>query len=289
MVSNKHGIFTWTLPAILIAAVLLPTGATAQLNQPLHQDGWILAAAHAPGAHNAIWRTDLWVHLTGNTDTSILLYLNTAGTDNSDTLGFTIPVTPGTNVIHLPDVIETYLHVGNGAWTGGIHYFLQSPGMVWARIYSTSPDGKQSFGQFVEGIPSSDYTPDNDPWYYYQSQFLYGVQHSADNRFRVNVGIVNPSDVESTYIVDMYDATGNYNLPGLPATFSVTVPPFSMIQVPDPFATVNWGNWNDVSIRVICDTDGGGAFAYASVVDNATNDAYFVRGIKQMSPSQTCR
>jgi hypothetical protein len=29
--------------------------------------------------------------------------------------------------------------------------------------------------------------------------------------------------------------------------------------------------------------DGTGAFGYLSVVDNATNDAYFVRGIKRMT------
>ena len=29
-----------------------------------------------------------------------------------------------------------------------------------------------------------------------------------------------------------------------------------------------------------------GNFAYASVVDNATNDAFFVRGVKRMFPNE---
>jgi hypothetical protein len=37
-------------------------------------------------------------------------------------------------------------------------------------------------------------------------------------------------------------------------------------------------------IRTICHTEGAGTFAYASVVDNATNDAYFLRGAKQLFP-----
>jgi hypothetical protein len=36
---------------------------------------------------------------------------------------------------------------------------------------------------------------------------------------------------------------------------------------------------------VRCKTDGAGGFAYASVVDNATNDAFFVRGVKKMAPT----
>jgi len=54
------------LTAVRIAAVtatvvaLVVPSVSAQLNQALHQDGWILAAAHAPGLHGSIWRTDLW-------------------------------------------------------------------------------------------------------------------------------------------------------------------------------------------------------------------------------------
>jgi hypothetical protein len=33
---------------------------------------------------------------------------------------------------------------------------------------------------------------------------------------------------------------------------------------------------------VEAESEGTGAFGYISVVDNATNDAYFVRGIKTM-------
>lgn len=37
-------------------------------------------------------------------------------------------------------------------------------------------------------------------------------------------------------------------------------------------------------IQVSCQTEGAGSFAYASVVDNATNDAYFLRGAKKLFP-----
>jgi len=36
----------------------------------------------------------------------------------------------------------------------------------------------------------------------------------------------------------------------------------------------------------LAEEPGSGAFGYASVVDNATNDAYFVRGVKLMEPEE---
>jgi hypothetical protein len=57
-----------------------------------------------------------------------------------------------------------------------------------------------------------------------------------------------------------------------------------MIQTSDPFADWQGGDWSTALIQAKCRTDGAGGFAYASVVDNATNDAYFVRGVKKMGP-----
>jgi len=38
--------------ASVVAALAVP--AAAQLNQPLHRDGWLLAAVHSPGQHGSI-------------------------------------------------------------------------------------------------------------------------------------------------------------------------------------------------------------------------------------------
>jgi hypothetical protein len=43
------------------------------------------------------------------------------------------------------------------------------------------------------------------------------------------------------------------------------------------------GEWSDKQIRIEVEEEGSGAFGYLSVVDNATNDAYFVRGIKRLA------
>ena len=115
-------------------------------------------------------------------------------------------------------------------------------------------------------------------------QWIYAMRHTADGRYRVNVGVINPTAVPASFVMNMFDATGNS--PGAGSSKSLDVPPFSMVQLLDPFASVNGGEWSTMKIRVECVTEGGGAFAYASVIDNATNDAYFLRAVKLMPPDE---
>jgi hypothetical protein len=151
------------------------------------------------------------------------------------------------------------------------------PGLAFAA-------GTASYGQLIEGIPTADMSPDDDPWDFRQQQYLMAVKHTADNRYRVNIGLVNPTTIAASYHIQAYGADGNCPPAGC-ASIEVTVPPLSMVQRTDPFAGWQGGEWSAVIIQVKCKTDGAGGFAYASVVDNATNDAFFVRGVKKMAPT----
>jgi hypothetical protein len=111
------------------------------------------------------------------------------------------------------------------------------------------------------------------------------MKHTADGRYRVNIGVVNPTDQAAQLGVRLFDGS-NSNPPGGSVYENVSVPPFSMVQLLDPYADVNGGDWNNYVVRVECNTEGGGAFGYASVVDNATNDAFFIRGVKFFRPDE---
>jgi hypothetical protein len=266
---------------VLMSIAIQPAPALAQLNQPFHTDGWILAAAHAPGRHGSIWRTDLWVHVHTLSDGGATLYFCESGLDNSQAQGFDIPYEEGRQVYYFEDVVDHFLNIGDGTWVGAIRYTAEPEAQVWARVYSISADGSQSYGQLVTGIPTRDMSGDNDPWDYRQQQWMFATKRTADNRFRVNVGIVNPTLVPAHYDVQVYTTEPGQ---GVVASAEADVPPYSMVQLSDPFRNVSGGGWNDHQIGVICTTEGGGAFGYASVVDNSTNDAYFVRGVKFLSP-----
>jgi hypothetical protein len=114
---------------------------------------------------------------------------------------------------------------------------------------------------------------------------MFAMKHTAGGRYRVNIGMVNPTAVATRFWVSVFDETGNFP-PGWSGGFEVQMPPFSMRQLNDPFADVNGGEWSQFIARVEADTPGSGAFGYASVVDNATNDAFFVRGVKLLGPDE---
>lgn len=261
-----------------MALIAAAAPASAQLNKTLHTDGWILAAAHAPGLEGAIWRTDLWVRFYGGSGAITLTFCET-GEDNTSAERFVYEEAP--NNIYIEDVVDHYLNVGSGSWVGAIHYETNRNAQVYARVYSISADGSSSFGQIIEGIPTADMTlPIGDPGRTStkEDQWMFAAKHTSDGRFRVNVGAVNPTGVEGVFYFQIFDETGNN--PPNDVLYTETIPPYSMIQLGDPFAEVNGGDWSTYTIRVGAATLGSGAFAYASVVDNATNDAFFVRGVK---------
>jgi hypothetical protein len=274
------------LGLLAVAVVFAATSASAQVNQTQHLDGWILAAAHAPGLEGSIWRTDLWFIVDNAGSGSVTLRFCPSATDNTAATEYTVDVTGGRLMFFFEDVVDHFLGVGSGSWVGAIHYTSSTPIQVWARVYSINPAGTESYGQIVEGIPTADMSPDQpaDPNADVH-QWLYAVRHTADGRFRVNIGVVNPTAVAGDYQVRVFDETGN-NPPGGSVFETVTVPPFSMVQLRDPFAGMMGGEWNEVMIRVVNYAPGSGNFAYASVVDNATNDAFFVRGVKRLAPDQ---
>jgi hypothetical protein len=275
----------WCCALLLIAASSTPVWG--QLNQTQHDDGWILAAAHTPGLEGSIWRTDLWVRFRGYGGGTITLRFCRSGVDNTGAPGYDVVLDSETQTVYVEDVVEHFLHVGDTGWLGAIHYTTNADAQVYARVYSTSTDGRKTYGQLVEGIPTSDMSLSYETSGYpgtQEDQWMFALKHTADNRYRVNIGIVNPTAVASRFWVNMFDATNDS--PGGPDSMTVQVPPFSMIQLNDPFAGVDGGEWSANIVRVEAEAAGSGALAYASVVDNATNDAFFVRGVKLMRPDE---
>ena len=275
-----------TLCAVVIVVSLLASSpATAQLNKTLHEDGWILAAAHAPGYQGSIWRTDLWIRFERPAG-SIDLTFCESGVDNTDAETFTLE----TDVygFYIENVVDEYLDIGGGSWLGAIHYTASKGVQVYARVYSISPDGSRSYGQIIEGIPTADMSLSyNNPAYpsTREDQWMFPFKHTSDGRFRVNVGAVNPTAVATDVHFQIFDETGN-TPPGGGTVFTETIPPYSMLQLNDPFRNVNGGDWSLYSFRIEAVHEDAGVFGYASAVDNATNDAFFVRGTKRFRPDE---
>lgn len=279
----RHGLATAGLIVLLLA--LGASQAEAQLNQTLHQDGWLLAAVRSEGEHGSLWRTDVWFSFSSRYGGSVQLYFCEAMKDNTQARAYTLQTEPDHKMIYVEDVVNHFLDVGSDDWLGAIHYVADPNVQAYARVYSVSADGSSSYGQIIEGIPTSDMSPGfTSPDYTGtdEDQWIFPIKHTADNRYRVNVGAVNPTPIATRIHISIFDQGAS---PPGDSYLSFDLPPYSMRQLSDPFALVNGGEWSDYTIRVEAEDDGSGAFAYASVVDNSTNDAYFVRGVKRLAPT----
>ncbi len=284
MTRSTHKLpLTYIFTLSVIAACFVPQ-AEAQLNQTQHYDGWILAAAHAPGLEGSIWRTDLWFVIDTSGTGPVTLRFCRSNTDNTGATEYTVDIPQEQKMFYIEDVVDHFLDIGGGSWVGAIHYTSGTPIQVWARVYSINQEGTKSYGQLVEGIPTADMSPDvvTSPQSDYH-QWIYAVRHTAGDRFRVNIGMVNPTAVAGEFRVHVFTSEGNLP-PGGWDTRHVSVPPFSIVQLSDPYADLMGGDWNNMQFTVLSDSQGSGVFAYASVVDNATNDAFFVRGVKRFIP-----
>jgi hypothetical protein len=226
----------------------------------------------------------LWFVIDNSGSGPVTLKFCRSNTDNTDAAEYAVDISQGQKIFYIEDVIDHFLDIGGGSWVGAIHYTSGTPIQVWARVYSINQEGTESYGQLVEGIPTDDMSPNTVATTVADhSQWIYAARHTADDRFRVNIGAVNPTAVEGAFRVEVFTSAGELP-PGGWDTRHVTVPPYSMVQLSDPYADLVGGDWNNMQFVVMSDTEGSGAFAYASVVDNATNDAFFVRGVKRMRP-----
>ncbi len=148
-----------TLISLLAVVALIAHQVEAQLNQTQHYDGWILAAAHAPGLEGSIWRTDLWFVIDTSGTGPVTLRFCRSNTDNTGATEYTVDIPQEQKMFHIEDVVDHFLDIGGGSWVGAIHYTSGTPIQVWARVYSINQEGTESYGQLVEGIPTDDMSP----------------------------------------------------------------------------------------------------------------------------------
>lgn len=154
-----------------------------------------------------------------------------------------------TSVVVQPDL---------GALSGqspGAFFLSDTTDIVSSRTYTTSAHG--TYGQFIPAIAApASATP----------QHIVGVQQST--RFRTNVGLVNFSSATTDATVIVYDAAGRE---AGRAVF--TLPPRTLQQL--PLAAIVGSPLRDGRVEVRAN---GSIAAYGSVIDNSTEDPFYIVG-----------
>ncbi len=210
---------------------------------------WIAAAAHSGGAHGSVWRTDVCLLNRSNAITTAELRFR--GSDG-DAAALIVEVADGEQVV-VSDVVSELGMSGSGS----IEVFSDRPLFASSRTYNASADG--SFGLFLDGVPDQAAAVSGDIVWLPQLQ-----QNAA---FRTNIGLLNSGGVEARVRIFLYDESGNE----LVSRWR-TLEPHAWMQLQEPFTRLAGHSDIDSGSAKIQVASGGGVIAYASVIDNATND-----------------
>jgi hypothetical protein len=212
---------------------------------------WVPAVVHAPGAGESQWRTDLGALNLGGGPSGIDFRLHTS--EGAWTTQATSPLQPGWHAIYADLVGQMGLEA-----SGHLKVETQQPFIFTARIFNQAPSG--TFGQFMDSYTFSEGMTTG------QEAYLPQLAQNAD--FRANVGAANMGTTTATVRFTLYRRDG-----GVVGSFTLTIPPGQWRQDGEPFRRrFGLNSLNAAYIKVTVES-GSGIVAYASVVDNLTNDA----------------
>ena len=248
-----------------LITILLLVAAQSVSAAPGHLDGYVPSAAHAAGRFGSFWTTDVWIYQQGTS--RIHLWFNPIGQDNTNTESVVLDLTENTTVIH--DVVAS---VFGAEGVGSIHYLADGPVTITSRTWTADPGGG-SYGQTIPGVAiGQSATPGTG-----QAGALRMVVDQQQG-FRSNLGLVNPSQVTTTVLVEIFLSDGD------PAdgysSFQVELAGFGMTQINDVLGPLEPGQHTGLIIRTSVVSDEGALMSYLSTVDNSTNDASYQEGFR---------
>jgi len=209
---------------------------------------------HAPGAHSSQWRSDLTLICPGGASATIMMTAKTsAGTKTKN-----ITLAAG-GTLRWKDVLVSLFGFGSGSSASGTLEITSSqPLEILSRAYSEGAAG--TTGQFIPGLAAGDgITPSRDG-------IIGNIMQSGD--FRTNLGGVNMSDASVTIRITLYDTHGAK----LGASVTMNLGPYQFKQIDKILDKAGVGNTDLAYAKLEVTSAGGEAWAYASVIDNHTND-----------------
>jgi formylglycine-generating enzyme required for sulfatase activity len=236
----------------ILAVVPQPTSELSQLD--VAELTMVPASAHAAGAEDTRWLTDLTIYNPGGSVAIASIFFLPAGADNARSRGVGVEVLPGDSVA-LADVVEDMFEFSSA--TGAILIGADQPLLITSRTYNNAADG--TFGQYVPGLSTSVALGQGD------EARLIQLTRNAD--FRTNIGFANATGQALSVTVDLHRKNGDRI-----KQKTYTVEPYGYLQKNDIIGT----NVNDAYAIVSSSTAGAKYFTYASVVDNDSGDPVLV-------------
>ena len=216
---------------------------------------WLLpSAAWIHGAGGSYWTTQFTLCNTGSTDAAVTFKWLGHDVDGRGGDAFTYFVHAGQTLS--PDRAIWSINFPENY--GAILVTSSSPALVVQSETSTNVPGGGTAGQALPALGAADFAGASP-------KMLAPIRENA--AFRTNLVLANATEAPLTAHVELYAADGT-----LVGARDVDLPPLGMRQLTRVAVVLGASTLDLGRIAVSTPTPGGSVAAYASVIDNVTND-----------------
>lgn len=220
--------------------------------------GLISAAAQTDGQGGTSWRTELSLFNAGLEGATVTMRFLPS------LLEKTIYLAPRQSVTYTNTLLHAF---GLATGAGAVTIDAESAGSsaeirVTSRTFTGSPTG--TYGQSVPDVRSGQLA---------RTLYITGLQSSS--RFRTNIGLVNRADAQLTATLTLHSRGG-----GTIATKNVTLPASSFRQSAlwSLFPEVQGASHDVLTMKIVANA-ADAVSAYASVIDNDTQDPIYIQAL----------
>jgi len=217
---------------------------------------WVPVASHNGGQNHSQWRSDLGLLNTGAVTANVQIKFFGNGTVVSNTA-----YVPAATQSILTDVVG---QVG-GSNSGALEILSDQPLKITARTYNLVASDAACYAGGTQGQDYPAVVP-GDGLSETQSAYLGGLVENK-GAYHTNIGVVNTGDEIATVLVELFAGTGNKL-----TDYPVTLNPGDWKQETQPYKNKAGTTTIDRGYAKVTVNSGSGVFAFASVVDNTTND-----------------
>jgi PKD repeat protein len=234
--------------------IFIPPQKEADVQGQTHQ--LIATVARAKGGFGSNWKTDARFYNPFAAQSAVLTLVTGVGSFTGN-----LSLNAG-QLASADDVISTLFPSVTGDTAGSLHIQSAQGLLITSRTYNDQGD-TGTYGQFIPARSTTGVIPNGEAW-----QLL---QLASNSAFRCNIGFSDFGGGGAQVQVKLYDS--NRSILGF-KTYSV--PSNGNTQINDIFKDMNITTSQDASLADVRVLSGGPVYAYASVVDNRSNDAIFI-------------
>jgi len=293
--AGKAGSNASTVTSVPISVSVVTPVSPVPRNTPQPDSLIIPGVAHANGANNSLFQSDVRLANVSAQTMKYLLNFTPIATDGTQSgNSTTIEIEPGATTA-LDDILSSFFGANGTLGTLEIRPVTTSTSsssfassvspstlgvntvtVASSRTYNVDPAGG-TLGQFIPAIPYSKFISKSSSSL---TQILSLQQLANSTAYRTNIGLVEASGQAASVLMRVFDDKNS-----LLAEIPVSLKPGEYLQ--DNFFAKNGLTFADGRVEIQVTTTGGKVTAYASTVDNLTQDPLLVSPVIKSSVAAT--